>query len=1471
MAGPVERAGLQYTIQVRDQFTQPLRDGRKQVDLFRQSFHVLKDDMRRGRAEASKFRREMQALKSINASTNRGGTKRDVRDSQRRIKTIQAEIRARKELLQAERSQRRATQAAQRAEQQASRRSREHAENTKRVVRALKQETLATKKSGDAILRNNRLKGAAIKLSRARAAALIREAEALGQVAIREQQRAQLSASRAVRPGGPLDPAALTALDARMKQIGERAQTIRSRFRRVGSAAGKGGQRVGFLADQFDRAGRSATTASLGIKRFLGAFAGIYLVTRLVRELGDAIKAGTDFNSKIENSVLGIQSILVATGKVYNAQGKLVEGAEAFAVAQAIAKKQVQQLRLEGLQTAATFDELLIAYQNALAPGLTAGLTTEQIRKFAVDISKAAGAIDLPQNQLAEEIRSILSGNINPRNTRIAVALGIKPEDIARAKEAGELADFLVEKFKAFDEAGVLALQNYTVIVSNLKNAFSQILGQGTSELFKDVKADLQGITSSLATARGDSLIVRPEAVAIVRQVAEGIRAALREGERLASTLSLDDAFKAADALGTSIGFMAQTLGAAAEGFAQGLKDAQSIAAGVVDKLTSLVGSQQDYQTLLSTVTRILTVSLALRVAWRGLVLPLTLAVAAVKIFFKTFVSGFPLVAGIVKLLKKIPVIGALISAPFVALFGVIGLIVAAIKSDFIRSIDIGGKKIGTWVDLFGSVLVTVIKRSGNFFASVWAKVVAGARILWSSFVNGLYDAILYVVEKALQVAALVSDSAEEKLKEIKAKREALGKDTDEAHRKELEQLAKKERALEKQLALEKARHDQRLREIEDAEKDGPRLSVAEAFSKGTDELLEAVGLVNKEASGLEDATKEVQAEMDAAAEAADDFEGVIAAANQTLKETSERLRDIQKEARKAQDELFFSRGARGLSGAARAIAKARFDALLAERKATAELDKAQQTAQATMNGLLEREKRLREQIAEIARQALNDRDAGDSLPEEQRGALERLRTQRSLIESEIRSLESEAIISGTSQEGTLDRVLKLSEQRERIEQQITSILQEANQSRGNARDLENELKELGIKRKVLAGDLAAIDQEAAAARDAILQRESAVIARIAEEEAEKVRRASATAAIQVESERERLAILSEQAHTKEAQIEQERELAQVNLDAARAMRQLREEELRAEYQALEASLATARSDEERAAIMELLVAKAEAISLALADADLEIVELAQKLQQIGAEKPELSFADAFAKALNDFGAERGRAESIGSDLGRAVGQGLEGFLSDSLISIFDPNANQSLGESINRLGSYLFGIIADAVSKALVGKLVASLGLGFADGGGVPAVGRAEGGDIPQVRGHGLRRPAGLDSRDTVPIWAQAGEFMVRKAIADKVRPFLHALNEGLIDPAYIESIASIGRRQASIARMGMGYAEGGTITRRVQAGDQVNVRPIVKIINVRSADEARRELMTTEGQEAVVNIMSNQADEVRSRRRIS
>jgi hypothetical protein len=232
--------------------------------------------------------------------------------------------------------------------------------------------------------------------------------------------------------------------------------------------------------------------------RLFTALAFFAVARRVIEIFKNLIASMVTFNAQLEQAKLGIASLLLATGFVVSAQGEIVEGAEALAAAQKIAVAQTTLLRKEALKTAATFDDLVQAYQTAIAPGVGAGLSVDQVREFTVRISQAATAIGLPQNQLAEEIRSILQGTIQARTTRIATSLGISNEDIANAKEAGRLFEFLTEKFGAFKVAGEEALNTFGALFTNLKDALLLVAGQAGLGFFESIKALLKDLRDEL-------------------------------------------------------------------------------------------------------------------------------------------------------------------------------------------------------------------------------------------------------------------------------------------------------------------------------------------------------------------------------------------------------------------------------------------------------------------------------------------------------------------------------------------------------------------------------------------------------------------------------------------------------------------------------------------------------------------------------------------------------------------------------------------------------------------------------------------------------------------------------------------------------------------------------------------------------------------------------------------------------------
>src|SRR5262249_9826782 len=92
-------------------------------------------------------------------------------------------------------------------------------------------------------------------------------------------------------------------------------------------------------------------------------------------------KRGIEVNSNLESATLGIASLIASLNRLKQGDVEL-KGVDALNAAIPLATEQMQKLRIAGLQTAATTETLVDAFQQALGAGSAAGLSLEQIRNF---------------------------------------------------------------------------------------------------------------------------------------------------------------------------------------------------------------------------------------------------------------------------------------------------------------------------------------------------------------------------------------------------------------------------------------------------------------------------------------------------------------------------------------------------------------------------------------------------------------------------------------------------------------------------------------------------------------------------------------------------------------------------------------------------------------------------------------------------------------------------------------------------------------------------------------------------------------------------------------------------------------------------------------------------------------------------------------------------------------------------------
>lgn len=266
------------------------------------------------------------------------------------------------------------------------------------------------------------------------------------------------------------------------------------------------------------------------------------------------ISAGVSFADTLERSGAQIAGLVVSTGRLVDENGVLVDTADGYAASLGLARGQVDALRQDALRTAATFDELLQALQVSIGPGLSAGLNLDEIRELTVQISQAATALGIEQNQLAEEIRSLFSGTINPRTSRIATALGISNEDVRNARDAGTQAEFLRDRLQGIVAASEDLQGSLQVTFSNVQDIFLQVAGAA----FEPFRQSLVGLGVSLQNLFGSDRFA-----SAIRTIGQGLASGADSAIRFVDGLDGDRLQSAANALvtiGSALGTVGSTL-----------------------------------------------------------------------------------------------------------------------------------------------------------------------------------------------------------------------------------------------------------------------------------------------------------------------------------------------------------------------------------------------------------------------------------------------------------------------------------------------------------------------------------------------------------------------------------------------------------------------------------------------------------------------------------------------------------------------------------------------------------------------------------------------------------------------------------------------------------------------------------------------------------------------------------------------
>lgn len=257
-------------------------------------------------------------------------------------------------------------------------------------------------------------------------------------------------------------------------------------------------QDAGLVGKQsFDGANASAQSFRSTLRDLIGRFSAFWVAFKGLQGAGGTANIGIDFLSKMEDARLGMGALITAQAKLTDSTGQQLDAQESLNAAMAMSDEQIKKLRISGLQTAATTEQLVSAYQDAIGGGLRAGMSLDQIRELTVQTVQAAGAMGVPMNQLNQEIRSILDGTID-RNSRVAIRLGITNAEVTQWRNAGTLFTELNKRMNTFTEAGKASMNNWSTILSNIQEAGQILLGDMFKNPFGEMKKSLTEVLNTI-------------------------------------------------------------------------------------------------------------------------------------------------------------------------------------------------------------------------------------------------------------------------------------------------------------------------------------------------------------------------------------------------------------------------------------------------------------------------------------------------------------------------------------------------------------------------------------------------------------------------------------------------------------------------------------------------------------------------------------------------------------------------------------------------------------------------------------------------------------------------------------------------------------------------------------------------------------------------------------------------------------
>jgi hypothetical protein len=229
------------------------------------------------------------------------------------------------------------------------------------------------------------------------------------------------------------------------------------------------------------------------------------------------IGVGINVNRTIESNTQGIAALITANTRMTTSTGQAVTNQQKFAMSQSIAAETMKKIKTAAIDTAGTFEDLIMIFQQAtgqtLSMGNSMGGSIKEIIDNTIQLSKRmaniAGAIGMPLDRVREEVRSLLSGNASTDSLISTMLFGSPSQAnqaMEKAKASGKdgVKKLLDEMLAPFDV--LEGLMTYDIQFNRMKDAYQSLAATTTKPIFDGLTKSFASVANYLTPQKIDAI-----------------------------------------------------------------------------------------------------------------------------------------------------------------------------------------------------------------------------------------------------------------------------------------------------------------------------------------------------------------------------------------------------------------------------------------------------------------------------------------------------------------------------------------------------------------------------------------------------------------------------------------------------------------------------------------------------------------------------------------------------------------------------------------------------------------------------------------------------------------------------------------------------------------------------------------------------------------------------------------------------